>query len=221
MTRRNRSSRFDDYRRNVFINCPFDSDYKPLFESLVFVIAYCGFRARCALEIDDSSQVRIEKIFRIMEECRFGIHDLSRTEVDRSSGLPRFNMPLELGMFLGAKRFGNRMQQRKDCLILDRDPYRYQRFVSDIAGQDIYAHGRGVGRAIAITRDWLRASASRPMPGGAEIHRQYQKFKTRLPALARESDLRPAEMTFNDLSNIVLEWLKTEQAALRRALSGG
>ncbi len=211
MPRRSRGSRFNDYRINVFINCPFDDAYKPLFESLVFTIAYCGFRARCALEIDDGSQVRIDKIFRIIEECRFGVHDLSRTELDRSSGLPRFNMPLELGMFLGAKRFGGGVQRRKACLILDRKAYRYQKFISDIAGQDIYAHDRSSDRTITITRDWLSAWSHRSMPGGREIHRKYRKFRARLPALCRELRLRPTEMTFNDFTNIALEWLKTEQ----------
>src|SRR5689334_25088671 len=123
MAPRRQGSRSRDYTISVFINCPFDRSYKPLFEALVFVIVRCGFRARCALEIDDASQVRIDKIFRIIEECRFGVHDLSRTELDKSSKLPRFNMPLELGLFLAAKRFGERRQRTKVCLILDRDAY--------------------------------------------------------------------------------------------------
>jgi hypothetical protein len=127
-------------------------------------------------------------------------------------------MPLELGLFLAAKRFGARRQRTKICLILDRDAYRFQKFISDIAGQDIRAHDRGVSRAIAVTRDWLRASSSRALPGGSEIHRQYRKFTARLPAVCREMGLKPAEMTFNDLTNIILEWLKTEQA---RTASGG
>src|ERR1700686_3205317 len=150
------SRRFKDYNVNVFINCPFDPAYKPLFNAIVFVTIYCGFRARCALEIDDGSQVRIDKIFAVIEECRFGIHDLSRTQLDKATGLPRFNMPLELGMFLGAKRFGDALQKRKLCLILDRDTYRYQKYISDIAGQDIRAHKSSEGNAISITRDWLR-----------------------------------------------------------------
>jgi hypothetical protein len=204
-----RGSRFRDYSINVFINCPFDAAYKPLFEALVFAITHCGFRPRCALEIDDGSEVRVDKIFRIIEECRFGLHDLSRTELDRSSGLPRFNMPLELGMFLAAKRFGGARQRTKACLILDRSAYRYQKFVSDIAGQDIRAHDRDLNLAITVTRDWLRASSSRSMPGGAEIHRQFRKFKSQLPALCRSLKLEPAEMTFNDLTNIIVEWLRT------------
>jgi hypothetical protein len=214
MTRKSRASR-SDYPVNVFINCPFDDAYKPLFEALVFTIACCGFRARCTLEIDDGSQVRIDKIFRIIEECRFGLHDLSRTELDRSSRLPRFNMPLELGLFLAAKRFGAGRQRTKICLILDRDAYRFQKFVSDIAGQDIRAHKRDTRRAIAVTRDWLRAASSRALPGGSEIHRRYRVFVARLPAICRKIGLEPAEVTFNDLTNIIVEWLKTGQAGVR------
>src|ERR1043165_1148256 len=125
------------FATGVFINCPFDAKYKPLFDCLIFTTIYCGYLARSALEIDDGSQVRIEKIFQIIQESQFGIHDLSRTELDKSSKLPRFNMPLELGVFLGAKRFGKGAQKRKYCLILDRSEYRYQKFISDISGQDI------------------------------------------------------------------------------------
>ena len=53
-------------------------------------------------------------------------------------------MPLELGLFLGAKRFGGTDQRSKKALVLDREPYRYQTFISDIAGKDIHAHGGDV-----------------------------------------------------------------------------
>jgi len=36
---------------NVFINCPFDSDYKPLFDAIVFAIFDFGFVPRCSLEV--------------------------------------------------------------------------------------------------------------------------------------------------------------------------
>lgn len=207
MRRARKSSRSDDYQISVFINCPFDAAYRALFRSIVFTVIHCGFRARCALEIDDSSQVRIDKILNIVEQCRFGIHDISRTELERTTRLPRFNMPLELGIFLAAKRFGSSAQNKKACLILDRRPYRYQKFISDIAGQDIQAHGKNQNRAISVTRDWLNSCSGRTMPGGAHISRQYRRFKSALPALCRELKLRPAEMTFNDFANIATKWL--------------
>jgi hypothetical protein len=42
-------------RKPVFINCPFDRDYLPLFHALVFTVARCGFTPRCALEVVDSA----------------------------------------------------------------------------------------------------------------------------------------------------------------------
>lgn len=128
---------YDDF---VFINCPFDDRYQELFRAIVFAVVDCGFSPRCALERSDSGETRIDKLFRIISECRYGIHDISATELDPVNRLPRFNMPLELGIFLGATRYGTTKQRRKSCLILDREQYRYQKFCSDIAGQDPKTH---------------------------------------------------------------------------------
>ena len=145
--------RSPNYNDNVFINCPFNAKYKSLFDAMVFAVHDCGFIPRCALEDDDASEVRIDKIYHIIADCRYGIHDISRTELDRDSDLPRFNMPLELGIFLGAKRFGVEEQKRKKCLVLDREQYRYQQFISDIAGQDIQAHNNSSREVITRVRN--------------------------------------------------------------------
>lgn len=100
------SSAVRNYDRGVFINCPFDRAYAPLFDAMVFAVAACGFTPRSALEIDDASRARFDKIAGVVEACRLGIHDISRTDPDGVTGLPRFNMPLELGLFLGAHRYG-------------------------------------------------------------------------------------------------------------------
>jgi hypothetical protein len=160
----------DGYDQNVFINCPFDDDYQPIFKALVFATFECGLRPRCALEIYDAGEVRIEKITRIIGECRWGIPDISRTELN-PNGLPRFNMPLELGLFLGARRFGDRRQKQKSCRVLDTDRYRFQQYISDLAGQDIAAHRGEATRAIKAVRDWLGASRGRhTVPAGHGGH---------------------------------------------------
>src|SRR5205823_9748428 len=79
-----------EYERNVFINCPFDDEYTPIFEAIVFTIQACGFRPICARSRVNSSEVRIHKILEFIGECRYSIHDLSRTELDRTSLMPRF-----------------------------------------------------------------------------------------------------------------------------------
>jgi len=196
------------YETSVFINCPLDVAFQPIFDALVFCVFDCGFRPRCALEVDDSGEVRIEKILNIIQGCRFGLHDLSRTELDATTGLPRFNMPLELGMFLGAKRFGTGRQKEKVCLVLDRERYRYQSFISDIAGQDIRSHGGEPARVIREVRDWLRATTpSRVLPGGEEIVRRYRLFRKAMPKLCRELRIGVNEVSFVDLMHLIERWL--------------
>jgi hypothetical protein len=197
---------------HVFVNCPFDLGYKPIFDAIVFAIYDLGFVARCALEADDAGEVRLAKIERILEECKYGVHDISCVELDQDSNLPRFNMPLELGLFLGCKRFGGERQKSKVTLILDSERYRYQRFISDIAGQDIHAHRGEVGRAISEVRTWLAAASRRKLlPGGAEIAARYVRFRAQLPQLCEDSRLREEELTFNDLSELIASWLKTNR----------
>lgn len=197
-----------EYGTSVFVNCPFDSRYKPIFEAILFTVADCGFQPRCALEIEDSSQIRMEKIFEMVAGCRFGIHDISSTHLDAATQLPRYNMPLELGIFLGAKRFGHDEQNEKVGLILDRDPYRYQTFMSDIAGQDIRNHEDDPKRAITIVRNWLRSASRRTdIPGGKVIGERYESFRAQLPILSAELKLTEDELTFNDYTWIVAVWL--------------
>lgn len=87
-------------RKDVFINCPFDDSYKPIFDAVVFTVYSLGFVARCALEVDDASEARLSKIVRIIQECAYGIHDISSVGLGAGTNLPRFNMPLELGLYL-------------------------------------------------------------------------------------------------------------------------
>ena len=194
---------------SVFINCPFDEQYQPLFEAIVFCVAACGFVPRCTLELTDAGEVRIENIYRLIAQCNHGIHDISRTEVgDQPSQLPRFNMPLELGIFLGAKRFGGR-SSRKRCLILDRARYRYKRFISDIGGQDIKAHNKSPATAIRHVRDWLQSAPGKAgIPGGATIWKKYGRFRRELPVIAEEAQLDPGQLTFIDYLQLVINWLQ-------------
>jgi hypothetical protein len=200
--------------RDVFINCPFSADYDEHFQAITFVVQRSGFRPRCARENDDGGEIRIEKICRIIRESRYGVHDISKTEPDPVSGLPRFNMPLELGLFLGARRFGGRSQARKKLLILDRDPHRYQTFMSDIGGQDIHAHDGAVARLIEQIATWLRDEAGDPnVPGGRAIAAAFARFRADLPAIAAAKRLETDELTFKDFTAISAEWILAENAA--------
>lgn len=196
------------YEDSVFVNVPFDKKYLRLSDALIFAVHDCGFIARSALEVEDSGQARVEKILNIIEESKFGIHDISRAGVDRNTKLARFNMPLELGFFLGAKRFGSSRDREKRCLVLDRDRYRYRNFCSDIAGQDIRAHHDDPKEAIRAVRDWLSSHRTGVlMLGGKAIFERYERFRAQLPAQARDVKLDHRELTFGDYTHLVVGWL--------------
>jgi hypothetical protein len=58
------------YNDSIFINCPFDDDYAPLLRALVYTIYRCGFAPRSTLEEDDGSDIRVDKIARLIDKCK-------------------------------------------------------------------------------------------------------------------------------------------------------
>jgi hypothetical protein len=135
--------------RNVFVNCPFDADFSLCFEALPFVVTASGYKVRCALEDDDAANIRFDKLRRLIRECPRTIHDLSRTELG-ANDLPRFNMPFELGLAMGAKHFGNARQRRNTALIMVRERYALPAYLSDLSGNDRAARRRcGVFRSVS------------------------------------------------------------------------
>lgn len=180
----------------VFINCPFDPFFRPLFERICFTLLCCGYTPRCSLEDLDSGIPRLEKLVRIIPQCSLGIHDLTRTETGLNE-LPRFNMPFELGLYLGCSIFGSESNQRKQTLILVRQPHQYQAFISDIAGNDpaVYTTEEEL---VARVYDWLQARDSQRLPGPRKINRAFHELQRELPAYRRELGLDTYPLSFND-----------------------
>lgn len=196
-----------DYERNVFINCPFDEEYAPMFEAIVFAVQDLGFRPRSARERLDSGEVRLSKIRELIGASRYSIHDLSRTELDAATALPRFNMPLELGIDLGCKWF-DRTRANKSLLIFDSEAFRYQKYISDLAGQDIQQHGANPPTAIVAIRHWLRAASDIPLRAGTTIYRRYQQFRSDLPVVCDGLALDVDDLSFADFSYAIAAWLR-------------
>jgi hypothetical protein len=194
---------------SVFINCPFDNQYWPIFEAVVFTVVACGFTPRCALQELDSGTVRLTKIQRIIRGCRFGIHDLSRVELAAANSLPRFNMPFELGLDIAAKAFGVGPVRRKQFLILDSAPYRYQQFISDISGQDIRCHDGSPDRAIDIVRNWLRDASRRRLLGPVAIKRQFAQFVQWLPENCERNRFDRTDLLFIEYVEMARQWIVT------------
>ena len=70
----------ENFEKNVFINCPFDENYKPLLKVLIFSTIKIGLNPRLALERNNSAEIRLSKIKEILEQSKYSIHDLSRAK---------------------------------------------------------------------------------------------------------------------------------------------
>lgn len=199
------------YTNSVFLNVPFDRPYKRLFEAAIFTIYDCGFIARSAKEDEDSSTPRVDKIYELIQQSKYGIHDISRVTLDSKNRLPRFNMPLELGIWLGSKRYGSKRDRAKRALVLDKLDHRYQKFCSDISGQDPRSHNNDPAIIIRRVRNWLRNSPDYKnvaFPGPEKMIDRYKQFRTQLPAQCKLNGLNWRNLEFNDYSNLVAGWLR-------------
>lgn len=173
----------DNFERSLFINCPFDAEYLPFLQLLIFTVLECRLEPRIALEQADSGEIRFQKIRDLIQTCRFSIHDISRIEPLGEGDLPRFNMPFELGLDLGGRYFGAGRLAGKQCLILERERYRYQKFLSDLSGNDIRAHGGDPITLVTEVRNWLKVVTGQRLQSGNSIWERYSDFRKELEVI--------------------------------------
>lgn len=197
-----------NYRKRVFINCPFDARYKRMLYAITFVVLDCGFIPTCALVRSDGAEERYMRIVELIRSCRFGVHDISRTSLDSRNRLPRFNMPFELGLFLGMNECRTRGSEGRVALIMDKERYRYQKFLSDLAGRDPRSHGGKVETACRVVRDWLRDHTDEMLPSGSRMWVRYEAFRRQLPTQCAELNLVPAELTYNEYCTLAANWIR-------------
>ena len=201
-----------NYNNNVFINCPFDEQFIPLFRAITFTILDCGFIPRCSLEVSDATQFRLKAILDIVSESRYGVHDLSRVKLDDRFRLPRFNMPFELGIFFAAKHFGEDEQKRKQCIVLEKAKYRYQKYISDISGIDVAAHGNVINSIVSSVRNWLvTASRRRNIPAAADVSNRFKKFDREIKKICAQRSIDYESMPFIEITRNMSDWLALNQ----------
>lgn len=117
----------------VFINAPFDRAYESLFVTLVGMTTFLDYRPHCVLEVRETGEGRLQRIYELMRTCRISLHDMSRI------GTPaRFNMPFELGLACSLKL---READEYEIRVLDSKEYRLDRRLSDYKGRDLFIHG--------------------------------------------------------------------------------
>lgn len=120
--------------QRVFLNVPFDVGYEKLLLALIASLACLGRRPRCVLEIPESGQGRLSRLFEQIGQCGASVHDLSRV------GQPaRFNMPFELGLACAVQKYSTH-GDRHSYFLLESQRHRLDKTLSDIKGRDPLIH---------------------------------------------------------------------------------
>ena len=167
----------DDFDRSVFVNCPLDEDYDRILRAILFCLVWFGLRPRIATERSDAGETRISKILDLIQSSRYSIHDLSRCQAREEGEYYRLNMPFELGLDFGCRRYGAGRLREKAILVLEEQRYRYQAAISDLAGSDIEAHHGDHEIAVRKVRNWLAGMPGFEGVGGARVLANYEDFQ--------------------------------------------
>lgn len=198
------------FDRSVFVNCPFDEDYEPILQAILFCIVYLGLVPRIASESYDSGSVRLERIRTLIESAKYSIHDLSRCQATRAGEHFRLNMPFELGIDYGCRQYFGEGRDQKKILILEEKAFRYQAAISDLAGCDIQPHAGDHQRAVRKVRNWLVSEAGVQAVGAARILGAYADFQEwyyekQLAAGFSEDDIQ--DYPTSELLDAMEEWV--------------
>ena len=170
----------ENFETNIFVNCPFDKDYLPLLKPLIFTVVYFGYTPRMALEKSDSGKPRLEKLLELIQESKYSIHDLSRLQAKKSKEFYRLNMPFELGLDYGSRKFQDRLKD-KEFLILETKPYDYMKAISDINGLDIKNHNDNPEKIIECVWAWfIETVGLRKLGSPLKIWYDFTDFNTKL-----------------------------------------
>ena len=134
---------------SVFLNIPYDLAFENLYLAYIVGLTQLGLRANATVGVPN--QGRPDTIIGLIERSDFSIHDLSRIEL--SNGIPRFNMPVELGLALYRSHV---TEGRHRVYVFERRAYRAQRSTSDINGIDPKIHNGTAKGVMAGLRNIFR-----------------------------------------------------------------
>jgi hypothetical protein len=159
---------------SVFLNIPYDRGFEDLYLAYIVGLTQLGLRVNATVGVPN--QGRLKTIIGLIEESNFSIHDLSRIEL--SKGIPRFNMPVELGLALYRSHV---TRGRHRVYVFESKPYRMQQSTSDINGIDPQIHNETAKGVMAGLRNILRQPGD--VTSVPEMLTSYRAVRKKLSAL--------------------------------------
>lgn len=167
---------------SVFLNVPYDEKFKKTYLAYLSGMVSLGLNPKATLAIPGGI-TRLDRIFDLIQSCRYSLHDLSRVELDRTyPPTPRFNMPMELGIAVAWAKLNPR---EHTWFVFESQERRAQKSISDLNGTDCNIHGgteEGVMRELCNA--FVRRKRGVTVP---EMLRTHRELKKQVPDLMRRS----------------------------------
>ena len=170
----------DEATPRVFINCPFDEAYEPLFDGLLFVAVAYNFAPSTSYAEGDPGIARIERLREQLRDTPYSLHDLSRCTGEGALNIARMNMPLELGMAMMRQHLGDSVEglTAHQWAALVPEDRLADRFLSDLRGYDLLEYGGDddlnglIARAAQFfaTRSEVPLTPAQILPGYETFH---------------------------------------------------
>jgi hypothetical protein len=198
-------------QESAFLNIPYDRRYESLYLAFIAGLSGFGLVPRATIEIPTSDR-RLDRIVKLIRNCRYSFHDLSRVELDRGRpSTPRFNMPFELGL---AVDWALAAKPKHEWFVFESKSHRLQKSLSDLNGTDPYIHDGEANRVLrglmnALTRKFHR-------PDFAELDGIYRDLRDAARRIRLEGggslyEARP----FHDLSVLARRLAEARISSLR------
>jgi hypothetical protein len=163
----------------VFLNIPYDERFRRLYLAYIVGLIQLGLVPRVTLGISGGKR-RLERIFELIQSCRYSIHDLSRVELDRNAPrTPRFNMPMELGLAIAWEQVTSTRNNppRHTWFVSETRKRRIQKSLSDLDGTDPNIHD---GTVQGVMRELSNAFVRDGQPIVPEMLRTYRRVTRKL-----------------------------------------
>jgi hypothetical protein len=170
-------------RSDVFINLPFDAEHEPIFLTMIAGLVALGMNPRSVVQIPASVD-RLRRLVRIIQECPFSIHDLSRVRLSGGGPfrVPRFNMPFELGLAAASSFAAG--TTRHDWRLMEAVRYRLQVSLSDVDGYDPTIHNGTVRGTVEALLNIFPHRPHAPLTEPDDllwVYRRLRRFRNTLP----------------------------------------
>ncbi|MDQ2924764.1 MAG: hypothetical protein M3R43_04320 [Acidobacteriota bacterium] len=168
--------------KNVFLNIPYDQPFEKLYLAYIVGLIQLGLTPFVTLAIPGGN-ARLDRIFALIQSCRFSIHDLSRVQISATPpATPRFNMPFELGL---AVAWSKLHPERHTYIPFETMNRRAQKSLSDMAGSDFNIHD---GTPMGVMRELCSAFVNqRNRPDVPTMMRRYAIVQDAVPLIIQRA----------------------------------